>query len=951
MGGGVKKLPVSLDTPARLVLAAALIILLGEVLVMVLLEGVTPFIMGKLPRDVRVWLDPVLLAAVVLPALYILVLRPMRAQQIWLKRQLDELQRFHRMGIGRELRMKELLAQNQQLQGQSGAAPATSSGPDQDRPEYKDEPPASAVRERTALLFMLEDLERSRQMIEHSQQEWIATVDAIREPMFLHDAEFRVIRANRAYAGLVGKSFKQIIGQPYWQLFPRYEQPFPGCCQALQQTEPVDEEFAGERGEIFLSRSFALHDEQGAYRFSVHILLDITEHKRQADRTSALLQLSHEAGDLDEKSLLQRGLDTVQQLTRSRIGFLHFVSADQNEIELVTWTTDTLAHYCQASFERHYPVAKAGIWADCIRRKQAVIVNDYASAPGKNGLPEGHASLQRFISVPIYEGDLVRMIIGVGNAACDYVEHDVETARLFGQNLYHIVQRKRMEHDLRESEEKFHQISVTAQDAILMMDGEGKVSFWNAAAERIFGYPAGQALGRELHSLIVPARFRDAFAAKFPAFLGSGQGAIIGKTVELVGLRNTGEEIPVELSVSAVQLHQQWHAVGILRDISERKQAERSLLRSNRALKTLSAGNQTLIHATDEQQLLSAMCSAAVETGGYRLAWVGYAREDAAKHIETMAQAGFDEGYLAAQRVTWADDEYGRGPSGNAIRSGRTQIAQDLLNDPDFLPWREDAHRRGYAACIALPLMDGDSAFGVLVIYDDEPHVFDAAEIFLLEEMASDLAFGILTLRIRQAHRLHEQRLHDSLMETIQAVASIVEQRDPYTAGHQRRTAALAQAIAHELGLPENDCQAIYLAGVVHDVGKVSLPSEILSKPGKLNDIEFALIRTHAQTGHDILAPVHFPWPIAQIVLQHHERMDGSGYPHGLRDEQILLAARILGVADVVEAMSSHRPYRPALGMQMALDEIAQKRGSHFDPRVVDACLVLFRDKQFAFKD
>lgn len=945
----MKKLPASLNSPVRLVLAVVLIILLGEALIMVLIEVVKPFSIGKLQGYVWGMIDPILLVAFVLPALYILIFRPMRAQQSRLELQLDELQRFQRVSIGRELRMKALHEQNRTLQERLE--------PDSTHPQPVQAEPAatsdtnSAVQERTALLYMLEDLAHSRELIEHSQQEWIATVDAIREPMFLHDAEFRVIRANRAYAELAGKSFKQIIGQPYWQLFPRYEHTFPGCCQALQQTEPIDEEFAGERGEIFLSRAFALHDEQGTYRFSVHILLDITEHKRQADRTSALLQLSRDAEQLDEQSLLQRGLDIVQQLTRSKIGFLHFVSADQNEIELVTWTTDTLAHYCQAVYDRHYPVDKAGIWADCIRLKQAVVVNDYASAPNKNGLPEGHASLQRFVSVPIYEGELVRMIVGVGNAAHDYDEHDVEIARLFGQNLYHIVQRKRMEHDLRESEEKFHQISASAQDAILMMDNEGKISFWNSAAERIFGYSAAEALGAELHSLIVPIRFREIFASRFPAFLGSGQGTIIGKTVELMGQRNTGEEIPVELSVSAIQLHQQWHAVGILRDISERKQAEQTLQRSNRALKTLSAGNQALIHATDEQQLLSAICNTAVETGGYRLAWVGYAREDEAKNIEPMAQAGFDEGYLAAQRVTWADDECGRGPGGNAIRSGQTQIAQDLLSDPDFLPWREYVLKHGYAACIALPLKDGDKTFGVLTIYDDEPHVFDAAEIYLLEEMANDLAFGILTLRIKEAHRLHEQRLHDSLIEIIQAVASIVEQRDPYTAGHQRRTADLAQAIAHELGLSADDCQTIYLAGVVHDVGKVSLPAEILSKPGKLSKIEFSLICTHAQSGYDILAPIHFPWPIAQIVLQHHERMDGSGYPNGLKDEQILLAARILGVADVVEAMSSHRPYRASLGIQLALEEIELKRGSHFDPRVVDACISLFHDKQFAFKD
>jgi light-regulated signal transduction histidine kinase (bacteriophytochrome) len=147
--------------------------------------------------------------------------------------------------------------------------------------------------------------------------------------------------------------------------------------------------------------------------------------------------------------LLQQGLNTLQRLTESCIGFIHFVSEDQNEIELVTWSTDTLAHYCHAAFDSHYPVSEAGIWADSIRLKHPIIINDYAAAPGKKGLPEGHSVLQRFISAPIFEGNLVRMIVGVGNAARDYAEHDVDTATLFGNDLYRIVKRRRAEEEVR----------------------------------------------------------------------------------------------------------------------------------------------------------------------------------------------------------------------------------------------------------------------------------------------------------------------------------------------------------------------------------------------------------------------------------------------------------------------------------------------------------------------
>jgi PAS domain S-box-containing protein len=197
--------------------------------------------------------------------------------------------------------------------------------------------------------------------------------------------------------------------------------------------------------------------------------------------------------------------------------------------------------------------------------------------------------------------------------------------------------------------------------------------------------------------------------------------------------------------------------------------------------------------------------------------------------------------------------------------------------------------------------------------------------------------------------RASAEKLEHALLQTIEAIAATVEVRDPYTAGHQRRVAMLASAIAHEMGLPEDKVRGLYLAATIHDLGKIHLPAEILSKPSSLSKIEYELIKTHSQTGYDIIKDVQFPWPISQVVLEHHERLDGSGYPRGLRGDQILPEARILSVSDVVEAMSSHRPYRPGLGTEAALGEIGKQRGVLYDPEVVDCCLALFRDRKFAF--
>ncbi len=193
------------------------------------------------------------------------------------------------------------------------------------------------------------------------------------------------------------------------------------------------------------------------------------------------------------------------------------------------------------------------------------------------------------------------------------------------------------------------------------------------------------------------------------------------------------------------------------------------------------------------------------------------------------------------------------------------------------------------------------------------------------------------------------EKLRRTLEGTVHALAATAETTDPYTAGHQYRVARLACAIAREMGCSEDDIECIRVAGTLHDIGKIYVPPGILSRPGRLAHIEFSMIKAHPSVGYDILKTVEFPWPIAEIVLQHHERLDGSGYPRGLSGTAILPQARILGVADVVEAMSSHRPYRPALGLDRALEEISRNRGILYDPEVVDACLAVFSRRGFTF--
>lgn len=384
-------------------------------------------------------------------------------------------------------------------------------------------------------------------------------------------------------------------------------------------------------------------------------------------------------------------------------------------------------------------------------------------------------------------------------------------------------------------------------------------------------------------------------------------------------------------------------------EIETRKRAEAAVNDVNRVLRVLSAGNAALVQASDEPALLAGMCRILVDVGGYRMAWIGFAQNDEAKTVRPVTHAGHDDGYLDSADIVWADTERGRGPTGTAIRTGMLQVNRNVADNPAMAPWREAAAARGFASSIALPLKDRSGTFGVLTIHAAEPDSFDADEVKLLVELSSDLSYGISALRDRAEGEVAAEQLQRSMETTIEVVAGTVEQRDLYTAGHQRRVAILADAMARRMGLAEDRIHGLRLAGIVHDLGKIYIPAELLSKPSRLTPIEYEMIKTHAQVGYDILKNVDFPWPIATMVVQHHERMDGTGYPRGLKGDDIIPEARILAVADVVESMISHRPYRPSRGIDVALAEIERGRGTAYDPAAVDACLTLFREDGFEF--
>ncbi|MGB3342094.1 MAG: HD domain-containing phosphohydrolase [bacterium] len=390
-------------------------------------------------------------------------------------------------------------------------------------------------------------------------------------------------------------------------------------------------------------------------------------------------------------------------------------------------------------------------------------------------------------------------------------------------------------------------------------------------------------------------------------------------------------------------------------DITDIQAQARELSRINMALTTISECNQILVRTNNEADLTQQICEALVQYGGYKMAWVGYAESDEHRSIRPIAHAGFEEGYLT-QHFSWGKTKYGHGPTASAIRTRKHCVINDIPQIAPKVTWADRARQCGYTSVISLPLIHKNKALGAFTVFSTEKKAFHKSAVKLLKELANDMAFGIENLRVqierdqmRDKLRWSLEKLETSIIDTVHALASLVSKRDPYTSGHQERVTNLAIALAEEMGLTHEQIKGIQLAGLLHDIGKIAVPAEILSKPCKLTISEFAIIQTHPQIAYDILKGIDFPWSVAETVWQHHERLNGSGYPHHLEGTDIKLEARILGVADVVEAMTSHRPYRPALGINVALAEINKKQGVLYDRDVVCACLALFRKKKFKF--
>jgi PAS domain S-box-containing protein len=480
----------------------------------------------------------------------------------------------------------------------------------------------------------------------------------------------------------------------------------------------------------------------------------------------------------------------------------------------------------------------------------------------------------------------------------------VDRAKLVQCNIRDITERKLAKKALRESEAKYRWLLDNMADVITVIDMDLHFTYVSPSIMRMRGYTAEEATAQTFEQVMTPESlqiiakvFEEEMQLEASGTADPGRSRIL----DLDEYRKDGSIVCMENHLSFLRDEAQ-KAVGIIsltRDITERKRAEEEIVRTNTFLDSIIENIPDMIFLKDARELRFVRFNRAGEEllGQSRDDLIGKNDYDFFPKIQADFFTQKDRNVLSGKKLIDIPEEHIQTRGGEKILHTKKLALLNEKGEPSFL----------------------------LGISED------------------------ITERKRAEEQLRQtlESLRKAVNTTIQVMVSAIEARDPYTAGHQIRSANLARAIATEMGLPKEKIDGIRMAGSIHDIGTLSIPSEILTKPTKLTNLEFSLIKEHSQKGFEILKDVESPWPLAQIVYQHHERMDGSGYPRQLKGKDIIIEARILAVADVVEAMASHRPYRPSLGLNSALAEIENNKGTIYDTDAVDACLKLFREKGF----
>ncbi len=834
--------------------------------------------------------------------------------------------------------------------------------------------------------------QRAEEALRKSERQWRNTFDAINDSVCLLDSEGRIVKHNHATEAFLGRPGSEIDGRYCYDVIHGASKPIVNCpVVRIKSTKHRESLVLELKGRFLKVTVDPVLDDNRKLVGAVHIIEDITDSKQaeEALRKSKghLTSILHSTADgilaVDKKGkvlfansrfselwripreLLERGDDKalLAYVFDQLADPVAFMTKVQELYDSGKEETSIISFKDARVFERFSsPMVEKGeiigrIWSfrDITERKKTLralqeseerfrisatsssdLIWDWDVGQGKLDWfgnideilgyaagefprtieawekaihPEDHdrvmATLEKHLKSQTPYFEEYRMMRKDGSFCywtdCGTAMRDEKgnVYRMIG-SCSDITERKRAEEALRRTEENFRRSLDESPLGVRIVTAEGETLYANRAMLDIYGFDSIE----ELEATPVKTRYTpESYAQFLKRKEQRDRGELDISEYDISIIRKNGEVRHLRVFRKEVLWDGEKHYQAIYLDITDRQRAEEALGESERKLKTLFEILPVGISILDTERKIvygNPALATILDIPGEGLFRGNYARRT----------------YLRPDGTPMPAEEFA---STRAIREQRAvhDVETGVVKEDDTVIWTNVS---------AVPVAFPD--WKVVIVTSD------------------------ITERREAQEKLKETlgKLQLSLGGIIQVISRIVEMRDSYTAGHQRRVTALSKAIALEMGLAEDRVEGLVMAGEIHDLGKIFVPTEILSKPTPLTEFEFQLIRNHPRAGYDIFKKIDFPWPIAEIILQHHERIDGSGYPQGLRGAVILLEARILAVADIVEAVASDRPYRAALGIEAGLEEIEQKKGILYDPEVVKACLTLFREKGFTFQ-
>jgi len=832
------------------------------------------------------------------------------------------------------------------------------------------------------------EIREQYKLIERAKKEWEDTFDSISDPLFVHDADFRVIRANSAYAGAAGMPFKELIGKPYYEVFPKMDGPFSGCLKALELKKKEEEITPPLAGRVFRMKYYPLENHAGRYQHSLHVMEDITDQMRSEEKLmlhEARLQTMLDLNKMiksPEQEILGFALDGIIKVTRSRFSFIGLLNEDESRMSVHSWSRGVMEECNVDKTSLEFDVPKGGLWAEAIRQRKTIVVNDYESAgPGRRGLPEGHVPITRFLGVPVFSG---RQIVGIGavaNKEGEYDEGDIRALTTMLYDAWRLVRHKQAEGRIKEERNRTSGLLRLSEAVADTSDMDGLTGKMVQCVREVLGCDAALLYLFEAESgLFRPARAAGLSRETMPLFrtasldenmigfvkkamktgrhfvenLGGGDlkdldGKELSNLEEYPCFREMqtllclpilvkGQCLGLLLCLNGKEKKFTENDTSVIRGISRQistaldnaklyKDLMDKTMELSHEMETIKVMNEidkSILSVLDREEMLETAVRLVGKVVPADMTEVLLADRDRAGFIVTVGSGlKLKKGRFFPFEKTLASE---------VLRSGRMQYIPDLSEAAGLPALESRLLKNGLMSIIRMPLLVKEEIAAVLCVGSRRASAFTPADLATLERLAAQIGVALENARLLSD-------MEQLFLGTVKSLSSAIDAKSPWTAGHSERVTAYALLVGEEMGLSGEEMKDLELAGLLHDIGKIGISEAILDKPGRLTDEEFEAVKKHPGKGADMLAAIKQLRHITPAIRYHHENYDGTGYPEGLKGEAIPLLARILTVADTYDSMRADRPYRTGRTMEFIVEEFSRCSGTQFDPKVVNIFL------------